>query len=42
MKSINKFLTLAIMAVAMVFTACSKDDDVNNVLALLQHSNGRK
>ncbi len=31
MKIANKIIALALMAVAMVFTACSKDDDVNNV-----------
>ena len=31
MKTTNKFLTLALMAVAMVFASCSKDDDdINN------------
>ena len=29
MKSINIFLALAIMAVAMVFASCSKDNDDN-------------
>lgn len=42
MKTTHKFLALAFMAVAMVLASCSKDDDVNNVLALLQHSHGRK
>lgn len=40
MKKTNIFLVL--MAVGMVLASCSKDDDVNNVLALLQHSHGRK
>lgn len=31
MKIANKIIALALMAVAMVFGSCSKDDDVNNV-----------
>lgn len=31
MKIANKIIALALMAVAMVFASCSKDDDVNNV-----------
>lgn len=31
MNTKNKFFALALMAVAMVFASCSKDDDVNNV-----------
>ena len=32
MKTTNKFLALALMAVAMVFASCSKDDDDKPVL----------
>lgn len=32
MKTKNRFLALALMTVAMLFTACSKDDDNNPVL----------
>lgn len=31
MKTTNKILALVLMAVAMAFASCSKDDDVNNV-----------
>ena len=36
MKTTNKFLALVLMAVAMVFTSCSKDDDNDPVVPTQQ------